>query len=32
MSALCAVMRELVQMGFGVITHQRLYHGQVKFL
>ncbi len=32
MSVLCAVMRELVQMSFGAITHQRPYHVQAKFL
>ena len=32
MSALCAAMRKLVQICFGVIEHQQPYHVQAKFL
>ena len=32
MSALCAAMRKLVQICFGVIKHQQPYHVQAKFL
>jgi len=32
MSALCAAMRKLVQICFGVIKHQQPYHVQTKFL
>jgi transposase len=32
MSTLCAAMRKLVQICFGVINHQQPYHVQAKFL
>jgi transposase len=32
MSVLCAAMRKLVQICFGVIKHQQPYHVQAKFL